>query len=301
VSIDQIIRLIDVLAWPGTLLILIWFARKPIRRIFPFIQRVKYKDVVVEFSEKLSEISADIGESPLLESSESKQGDQIYSLLEISPASAVIEAWKRLELAAREKVRQLVPPGETYKDPLNRPVDYLDYKGALVPSAASAARDLRMLKNEAAHAEPDEISREDALQYVSMVNRIRTQIDAITELPKVKLTALTLLILELNHLIDSKKYDDITITEVYGWIDKESILPSLKSRTVGASDLSLFSEDGPYYNFASFYHDQMKRLADGYAGDHRRKWGVENLGLCLLLAWTNELIQQGTGWYPNER
>lgn len=299
-SIDQVIRLIDIVAWPATALLLFWLLRKPIRSLVPLIQRIKCKDFEIEFSKKLAEVTADVGESPLLELGESKEIDQIYALVDISPASAVIEAWRRLERAAEDKVRQLLPKGDTYKDPLRRPVDYLDYKGALVPSAASAARDLRMLRNEAAHAGADEISREDALQYAAAANRIRTQIEAITELPTVKLTALTLLILELNHLIDSKKYDDITIDEVYRWIDQEAILPSLKERTAGDSDLSLFGEDGPYFNFARFYHDHMKQLAGGYAGDHRRKWGVENLGLCLLLAWTNELIQQGGGWYPKE-
>lgn len=299
-SIDQAILLTDILAWPTTALFLIWLARKQIRRLVPLIQRIKYKDVEIEFSKKLAEVTEDVGETPLLESVDSAERERIYALVNVSPASAVIEAWKSLERSAQGKVRQLLPKDETYKDPLRRPVDYLDYKGALVPSTASAARDLRMLRNEAAHARADEISREDALQYAVVASRIRTQIEAIAELPTVKLTALTLLILELNHLIDTKKYAAITIEEVYRWIDEETILPSLRERTAGDSDLSLFGPDGPYSNFASFYHNQMKRLAGGYAGEHRRKWGVENLGLCLLLAWTNELIQQGAGWHPNE-
>jgi hypothetical protein len=44
----------------------------------------------------------------------------------------------------------------------------------------------------------------------------------------------------------------------------------------------------------------MYQMYGGYAGNERRKWGIENLGLCLLLAWTNEIIQQGSGWYPSE-
>jgi hypothetical protein len=39
-------------------------------------------------------------------------------------------------------------------------------------------------------------------------------------------------------------------------------------------------------------NSELKSILGGYAGDERRKWGVENSGLCLLLAWTNELIQQ---------
>ncbi|MFO1153139.1 MAG: DUF4145 domain-containing protein [Rhodospirillales bacterium] len=299
-SIDQFIHLIDILAWPGTALLLFLTTPWLTRRLVPFIERIKYKDVEVEFSKKIAEVSENVSGPPLIESGESKERDRIYRLVEISPASAVIEAWTSLERVAEEKVRQLVPKGEIFKDPLGRPIDYLDFKGALVPSAASAVRDLRMLRNQAVHAGPADISREDALQYAAVANRIRMQIDAIIELPAVKLSALTLLIVELNHLIDSRKYDDITIDEVYQWIDEKSILSSLKIRTKGNSDLSSFSENGPYLKFSTFYHDQMKQLKGGYAGDHRKKWGVENLGLCLLLAWTTELIQQGAGWYPNE-
>ena len=38
----------------------------------------------------------------------------------------------------------------------------------------------------------------------------------------------------------------------------------------------------------------MNNIYGGYAGVERRKWGVENLGLCLVLAWTAEMITQGT-------
>ena len=299
-SADQIIRLIDILAWPSTALFLIWLARKQIRLLVPLIERIKYKGVEIEFSKRVAQIAEDVGESPLLESGESEETARIYALADISPASAVLEAWKGLERAAQERVRQLVPEGETYRDPLGRPVDYLNFKGVLVPSAASAARDLRILRNDAAHAGADDVSREDAIQYAAVANRIRTQIEASTELPTVKLTALTLLVSEINHLIDTQKYDSITIDEVYQWIEGERILPSLEERTEGDVDLSLYGDDGPYVNFADFYHEQMKRLAGGYAGEHRRKWGVENLGLCLLLAWTNQLVQQGSGWHPDE-
>lgn len=299
-SLDQVIHLIDILSWPVTVLVLIFLSRNQIKFLIPLIQRIKYKDVEIEFSKKLAQVTEDVGESSLLTSDKADEVARIYTLIEISPASAVLEAWAELERTAHEKVQQLIPEDETFRDPLQRPIDYLDFKGALIPSTARAARDLRSLRNVAAHAGVAAISREDAIQYVAIANRIRTQIESISELPTVKLTALTLLILELNHLIDSRKYDDITIDEVYRWIDQESVLSSLKARTAGDADLSFYGNEGPYANFAKFYHEQMKRLAGGYAGEHRSKWGVENLGLCLLLAWTNELIQQGAGWHTSE-
>jgi hypothetical protein len=44
----------------------------------------------------------------------------------------------------------------------------------------------------------------------------------------------------------------------------------------------------------------LQSIYGGYAGQERRKWGIENKGLCLLVAWTMEIIQQGSGWQSNE-
>jgi hypothetical protein len=113
-----------------------------------------------------------------------------------------------------------------------------------------------------------------------------------------QLNALTLLILQLNILIDTGKYDDITIEEVYSHIDRGTILEFLKERGQGDIDLSIHLSEA-YGDFQSFYIKQLQSLYDAYAGDERRKWGVQNQGLCLLVAWTNEIIQQGSGWTPN--
>lgn len=295
---NYLIQLIDIVAWPTTILLVVWLARKQVRLLLPLIQRIKYKEFEVEFSERIAQLNEDIGENPSPDTRTAEVSEIVSSLADISPASAIIEAWKALEQAARDKVEELLPRGETFKDPLRRPTDYLDFKGALIPSTAAALRELRILRNDAAHANVSDLSREDVINYANVASRIQAQIEAIAELPTVKLTALTLLILELNSLIDSKRYDDISIDEVYDWIDEESILPSLRERTGTDSDLSVYGAEGPYSNFSKFYHEEMKQLAGGYAGDHRRKWGVENLGLCLLLAWTNELIQGGAGWHP---
>lgn len=114
-----------------------------------------------------------------------------------------------------------------------------------------------------------------------------------------KHTALTLLILQLNKLIDTGKYDDITIEEVHSHIDDVTILQFLRERGQADIDLSVHLDTNAFGNFQEFYVKQLQSIYDAYAGDERRKWGVQNKGLCLLLAWTNEIIQQGSGWQPN--
>lgn len=104
-----------------------------------------------------------------------------------------------------------------------------------------------------------------------------------------KLTYLTLLILHVNSLIDSGKYNDITIDEVHDAIEAKGLLKFLQKRCSKDIDLSLHLDER--MKFEQVYEERMNGLYEGYGGNESRKWGVRNLGLCLVLAWTNELIQ----------
>lgn len=111
--------------------------------------------------------------------------------------------------------------------------------------------------------------------------------------------ALTLFILQLNHLLDLGTYDDISIADIYKAIDDGSILKFLKNCAGDDIDLSIHFNN-VYGDFENWYVKHLQSLYDAYAGDETRKWGVKNKGLCLLVALTNEIIQQGSGWKPNE-
>jgi hypothetical protein len=112
--------------------------------------------------------------------------------------------------------------------------------------------------------------------------------------------ALTLLILQLNKLVDSGIYDDVTISEVHQHIDDGTILRFLRTRAERYIDLSTHLDPGAWGDFESFYVKHLQSIYDAYACDEERKWGVRNKGLCLLVAWTNEILQQGKGWRPKK-
>jgi len=110
-------------------------------------------------------------------------------------------------------------------------------------------------------------------------------------------TALTFLILNLNKLLDKGEYDFISIEDIHKHIDNGTIFEFL-SNLKGMS-LSGY-KTGAFGDFETFYTQQLQSIYGAYAGDEQRKWGVERKGLCLVLAWTNEILQQGTGWKPDE-
>lgn len=299
-SMDNLIKLLDVVAWPFVVLVLVLIMRKPIKGLIPLIENIKYKDLDIKFRKELDKIEESVRESGVEVKHEIDKTSQIYKLAVVSPESVILQSWKELENAARDKVKQFAPKEETFRNLLNRPVSYLEYTGALPPSTAQAVRELQTLRNQAAHSVDFKVSQKSAINYALLSKTILKQIEAITELPRYKVSALTLLILELNHLIDSGKYNHISIDEIYEVIEQKRIIPYLTEKTKGNADFSCYRDDGPYSNFVEHYHEQMNNLYHGYAGDERRKWGVENLGLCLLLAWTNQLIQQGSGWHPSD-
>ena len=108
-----------------------------------------------------------------------------------------------------------------------------------------------------------------------------------------KISALTFIILQINSLIDSGKYSDVSISDIHDAIEGSGVLKFLKARAGSDIDLSIHLGSNTYGNFEQFFEEQMKSIYAGYAGQESRKWGVENSGLCLVLAWTNEIIQQG--------
>ena len=75
-------------------------------------------------------------------------------------------------------------------------------------------------------------------------------------------------------------------------IDAGDVVPWLKDR-VKETDLSLLTDSD-----IAEYHASLSDIHGGYAGKERRKWGVERRALCLLLAWTNEIIAHKSAPQP---
>ncbi len=216
---EQFINLIDVIVWPCVVFIMAVILRKPIKALLPFVENIKCKDFEIKFRKGLNQIKEEAEEAGIDLQTEIGEKTEIYKLIEISPSSAILESWKELEVSARKKVEELAPPETKYKNFLQRPIEYLEYTGALIPSTARAIRELQSLRNQTAHSSNEKITKEDALEYSSLSKAILKQIESLRELPRIKLNALIFIIHELNHLIDSGKYDQITIEDVHKAIE----------------------------------------------------------------------------------
>jgi len=102
------------------------------------------------------------------------------------------------------------------------------------------------------------------------------------------LPELAYLIVSLNHLVDNGF--DATIAEVQAHVAGGSLFEWLRRRFDGHIDLSIWDFYG-----RTTEDDIENALLDilvNHRGNERRKFGVSNNGICLLIAWLAELVQR---------
>jgi len=100
------------------------------------------------------------------------------------------------------------------------------------------------------------------------------------------LVDLTFFILGLNHLVDQG--NSLTFDEVHDHIERGDVIEWLDKRFAGNIDLSIYRGRPEAQEIAK----GLQAIHGAYAGAENRKWGVQRNGLCLLIAWVNELVQQ---------
>lgn len=167
------------------------------------------------------------------------------------------------------------------------------------PKIETAMQNLQMLRNQIAHYPPEAVSNIDANEYIRIKDEIKKTIDAIQGVPAVQLNAIAMIMRNLSSVIDGGAYNHITISEVHQHIEDETILHFIADMD-GANELKGILGSDLWKGFDRFYTKSLKSIYYGYAGNERRKWGIENSGLCLVMAWTVGIIQMGSGWHPNE-
>jgi len=161
---DNFIKFIDIIAWPGTTLTLAWFFRTELRAVLARISSLKYKDWEARFDKGLSQVEREIG--PVKEEGiESEETfDRLERLTEISPRAAILEAWIELEQALFHLAEAYQING---RSPL-RIIEGLYNKGVVTKELASAFHEMRQLRNEAAHVPDFVVEEKKARRFIGL-------------------------------------------------------------------------------------------------------------------------------------
>jgi hypothetical protein len=165
-------------AWPLAVVVIILILRKPLAGLIPLLQRLKYKDLELEFGERVEEVKAEadavLPPTAPLEGLAEGDRDRLRQLSILSPRSAVLESWRRVEhaaLAAAERNHVALPFRKEGISPV-QVIRELERAELIDREQSGLLADLRILRNRAAHAPDFALSGESALDYASTADRL---------------------------------------------------------------------------------------------------------------------------------
>lgn len=175
--------LVQSLAWPAAVVVIVIFLRKPIRAaLAQGLRRVKAGPVEVEFDQLQAEVREELARSPELTEAQvpapasqaaapaSSLREELSTLAELSPASAVMEASRQIEYRLTE---MLDDSGEPSPRRLGtRALARLARERGLISDETLAAIEgMSVLRNLVAHSR-DDIGADRALDYLALADAV---------------------------------------------------------------------------------------------------------------------------------
>lgn len=173
-------KLIEALAWPifGIFLVrLIW---PEFKTLIPLIRKLKAGPVEAEFGREVGELRLETavsqeGEVPVTEDLNQRQ--KLLLLADHNPRSAVLEAWREIEIAAKKTI---IARG---KRELSRELTsvvaisrILSDEKILNPDEISLFNELKGLRNLVTHSEDFNLTYEAALDYIELASLLLSKL-----------------------------------------------------------------------------------------------------------------------------
>lgn len=151
-------QIITAIVWPAVVVFAIYQLKDKLGDLLPRLKKLKHKETEIEFAEKITELISESKEnnsvSIVAKSKETEeQFEFLMRLADISPRSAVLEAFRYLETASEKAVIKAYP--EFDENDIRNPMQVQKFlKGKILSTEQyHRMRELRMLRNKAAHME----------------------------------------------------------------------------------------------------------------------------------------------------
>jgi hypothetical protein len=178
------IKIIQILIWPTTTIILAYIFKKPLSDLIANIVTIKYKDFEAKFAKRLEDLKKDAKNLPcslnvavsesinarentLEEILESTGLDLYVKLAKIDPISAVMESWRKLAHAIIEKAKKL---GEQHS--IKNAIEILSKKGIIDKGEKHMIKELYSLRNESLYTSNSKLTFLDAIKYAELADRL---------------------------------------------------------------------------------------------------------------------------------
>lgn len=177
-------QIIDSLAWPSVAVFVVFLLREKITDLLPRLKRFRHKETELEFTEGITELVQE-RQAQGIQNNEVEQTEEyqdqfsfLARLAEISPRSAVLEAFRIVEAAAAKKAARTYPDLESRhaKSPLH--LQKLLKGEVLAKNEFHQFDQLRRLRNEAAHTEEFDVKGMPVEAYIDIALSMASRLEA---------------------------------------------------------------------------------------------------------------------------
>ena len=169
--------------WPVSTLLIVFFLRRPLRDLLLAVRKLKWGELEAEFGKDLERVRDLIDdrelESPPVISPEFPESSRTFllKLANASPRSAVLEAWRQVETAAVQAVRNQTSNGDLPRHTATVGKTLLG-AGLIDDAEFQVFTILRGLRNRAAHESHFELAQDEAIEYAIMAQRLANTIES---------------------------------------------------------------------------------------------------------------------------
>lgn len=176
-------KLIEYLAWPATVIILVVILKNPISLLLKRLSKFKHKDWEFDFEKELKEAQLEAENIPITQIKKDTEIDQTIDkaneILTVDPNSAIVFAWSELEIIIRkvlEEKRVDVPKNFSPTGHL----DLLVKNEILNKEQVDYLHTLRKLRNSAVHKADNAVvvTKTQAIAYIELYRRFYNYLKA---------------------------------------------------------------------------------------------------------------------------
>ena len=168
-SFEFIASLVESLIWPATIFTLFLLIKEPLIQLLTRVSHLKYKGLEADFLQTLNHLKASTTETANEAATNAQDVPTVTlrDLADISPRTAILEAWIKIETATRDLFESAGFPRRKFYQGLER---LPDEKKEQIKHVLGPYTELRVLRNKAVHSSEVELTPKIAHEYIDVTS-----------------------------------------------------------------------------------------------------------------------------------
>jgi len=175
-ALTFIASIINYLAWPLTVIIVLIVLRRPIAEFIPLLQSLRYGDIELNFESRIKQIESQAEQENLpmkpermLSPAPRTTDELLEDLVSVSPRVAIIEAFSYVDQSILAAARKHNLPQNIGNNSI---VTRLRDNGQLSDGVVQLYYELKQLRDDVSKALIPEVSQEQARRYIEQALRL---------------------------------------------------------------------------------------------------------------------------------